>query len=198
MSKKLLREYYALCDGGICQDLLTEAEKRFVAEGGMILSGICQRAGTLNHNGRKYSKEILEREVKRYQTLIEQNRATGELDHPDSSVISLEKVSHIVTALWMEGDDVYGKIKVLSTPAGMTLRALIDGGVQVGISSRGLGSVYQRNGETIVDDDFQLICFDMVSEPSTPGAFMMREQKDNLSENKNQKLNRLFDEILED
>jgi hypothetical protein len=198
MSKKLLREYYALCDGGICQDLLTEAEKRFVAEGGMILSGICQRAGTLNHNGRKYSKEILEREVKRYQTLIEQNRATGELDHPDSSVISLEKVSHIVTALWMEGDDVYGKIKVLNTPAGMTLRALIDGGVQVGISSRGLGSVYQRNGETIVDDDFQLICFDMVSEPSTPGAFMMREQKDNLSENKNQKLNRLFDEILED
>ena len=164
----------------------------------MILSGICQRAGTLNHNGRKYSKEILEREVKRYQTLIEQNRATGELDHPDSSVISLEKVSHIVTALWMDGDDVYGKIKVLSTPAGMTLRALIDGGVQVGISSRGLGSVYQRNGETIVDDDFQLICFDMVSEPSTPGAFMMREQKDNLSENKNQKLNRLFDEILED
>lgn len=198
MSKKLLREFFALCDGGICQDLLTEAEKKFVAEGGMILSGICQKAGTLNQNGRKYSKGILEREVERYQELIRQNRATGELDHPDSSIISLEKVSHMVIALWMEGNDVYGKIKVLNTPAGMTLRALIDGGVQVGISSRGLGSVYQRNGETIVDDDFQLICFDMVSEPSTPGAFMMREQKSNLYENKDEKLNRLFGEILED
>ena len=198
MSKKLLREFFALCDGGICQDLLTEAEKKFVADGGMILSGICQKAGTLNQNGRKYSKEILDREVARYQELIRQNRATGELDHPDSSVISLEKVSHMVVALWMEGNDVYGKIKVLNTPAGKTLRALIDGGVQVGISSRGLGSVYQRNGETIVDDDFQLICFDMVSEPSTPGAFMMREQKESLSENKDDKLNRLFNSILED
>ena len=93
MSKKLLREFFALCDGGICQDLLTEAEKKFVAEGGMILSGICQKAGTLNQNGRKYSKGILEREVERYQELIRQNRATGELDHPDSSIISLEKVS---------------------------------------------------------------------------------------------------------
>ena len=198
MSKKLLREFFALCDGGICQDLLTEAEKAFVADGGMILSGVCQRAGTLNQNNRKYSLEILQREVKNYQKLIKENRATGELDHPDSSVVSLEKVSHMVISLWMDGNDVYGKIKVLDTPAGKTLRALIDGGVQVGISSRGLGSVYQRNGETIVDDDFQLICFDMVSEPSTPGAFMMREHKESLSENRDDKLNRLFNDILED
>jgi hypothetical protein len=198
MSKKLLREFFALCDGGICQDLLTEAEKRYVAEGGMILSGVCQRAATLNQNGRKYSLGILQREVKNYQKVIKENRATGELDHPDSSVVSLEKVSHMVVSLWMEGNDVYGKIKVLDTPAGLTLRALIDGGVQVGISSRGLGSVYQRNGETIVDDDFQLICFDMVSEPSTPGAFMMREHKEPLSENKDDKLSRLFNDILED
>ena len=198
MSKKLLREFFALCDGGICQDLLTEAEKAFVAQGGMILSGVCQRAGTLNQNNRKYSLEILQREVKNYQKLIKENRATGELDHPDSSVVSLEKVSHMVISLWMDGNDVYGKIKVLDTPAGKTLRALIDGGVQVGISSRGLGSVYQRNGETIVDDDFQLICFDMVSEPSTPGAFMMREHKESLSENRDDRLNRLFNDILED
>jgi hypothetical protein len=198
MAKKLLREFFALCDGGICQDLLTESEKNYVAEGGMILSGICQRAEKLNHNGRRYSKQILEREVKNYQSLIDENRATGELDHPDSSVVSLEKVSHIVTALWMDGDDVYGKIKVLSTPAGLTLRALIDGGVQVGISSRGLGSVHQRNGETIVDDDFQLICFDMVSEPSTPGAFMMREHNENVFENKDNKIDRLLGEILGD
>ena len=198
MSKKLLREFFALCDGGICQDLLTEAEKKFVAEGGMILSGVCQRADTLNGNGRKYGRGILEREVKNYQKLIDENRALGELDHPDSSVVELSKVSHKVTKLWMEGDDVYGKLQVLPTPSGNILRSLVESGVQVGISSRGLGSVREQNGQTIVEDDFQLICFDMVSEPSTPGAFMMREQKERLSENKGDKLNRLFNDILED
>ncbi len=198
MSKKLLREFFALCDGGICQDLLTEAEKRFVAEGGMILSGICQKANTLNGNGRVYNEEILRREVKNYQKLIDENRALGELDHPDSSVVTLEKVSHKVTKLWMEGDDVYGKLQVLPTPAGNILRSLVESGVQVGISSRGLGSVREQNGQTIVEDDFQLICFDMVSEPSTPGAFMMREHKEPLNESKGDKLNRLFNSILED
>ncbi len=198
MSKKLLREFFALCDGGICQDLLTEAEKQFVAEGGMILSGVCQKANTLNGNGRKYGKEILEREVRNYQKLIDESRALGELDHPDSSVVSLEKVSHKVIELFMRGDDVYGKIQVLDTPAGKILRSLVDGGCQVGISSRGLGSVMEHNGETIVQDDFQLICFDMVSEPSTPGAFMMREHKEPLNETKGDKLNRLFNEILKD
>ena len=198
MSKKLLREFFALCDGGICQDLLTEAEKRFVAEGGMILSGVCQRAETLNGNGRKYGKEILEREVKNYQKLIDESRALGELDHPDSSVVELSKVSHKVTKLWMEGDDVYGKIQVLPTPSGNILRSLVESGVQVGISSRGLGSVSEHNGVTVVQDDFQLICFDMVSEPSTPGAFMMREHKEPLNENRGDKLNRLFNEILKD
>jgi len=198
MSKKLLREFFALCDGGVCQDLLTEAEKKFVADGGMILSGVCQRAETLNGNGRKYGRGILEREVKNYQKLIKENRALGELDHPDSSVVTLEKVSHKVTKLWMQGDDVYGKLQVLPTPSGNILRSLVENGVQVGISSRGLGSVREQNGETIVEDDFQLICFDMVSEPSTPGAFMMREQKEPLNENKGDKLNRLFNEILKD
>ena len=136
MSKKLLREFFALCDGGICQDLLTEAEKKFVADGGMILSGICQRANTLNGNGRVYNEQILRREVKNYQKLIDENRALGELDHPDSSVVTLEKVSHKVTKLWMEGDDVYGKLQVLPTPAGNILRSLVESGVQVGISSR--------------------------------------------------------------
>tara|TARA_R110001583_G_scaffold30474_3_gene105321 strand:- start:138 stop:734 length:597 start_codon:yes stop_codon:yes gene_type:complete len=198
MSKKLLREFFALCDGGICEDLLTESEKKFVAEGGMILSGVCQRANTLNGNGRVYEGKILAREVKNYQKLIEENRALGELDHPDSSVVTLEKVSHKVTKLWMEGDDVYGKLQVLPTPAGNILRSLVESGVQVGISSRGLGSVREQNGQTIVEDDFQLICFDMVSEPSTPGAFMMREHKESLNENRGDKLNRLFNDILED
>jgi len=196
MSKKLLREFFALCDGGICEDLLTESEKKFVAEGGMILSGVCQRANTLNGNGRVYEGKILAREVKNYQKLIDENRALGELDHPDSSVVTLEKVSHKVTKLWMEGDDVYGKLQVLPTPAGNILRSLVENGVQVGISSRGLGSVREQNGQTIVEDDFQLICFDMVSEPSTPGAFMMREHKEPLNESKGDKLNRLFNDIL--
>ena len=198
MSKKLLREFFALCDGGICEDLLTESEKKFVAEGGMILSGICQRANTLNGNGRVYEGKILAREVKNYQKLIDENRACGELDHPDSSVVELSKVSHKVTKLWMEGDDVYGKLQVLPTPSGNILRSLVESGVQVGISSRGLGSVREQNGQTIVEEDFQLICFDMVSEPSTPGAFMMREHKGALNENKGDKLNRLFNDILED
>ena len=198
MSKKLLREFFALCDGGICEDLLTESEKKFVDEGGMILSGICQKANTLNGNGRMYNERILRREVKNYQKLIEENRACGELDHPDSSVVELSKVSHKVTKLWMEGNDVYGKLQVLPTPSGNILRSLVESGVQVGISSRGLGSVRESNGQTIVEDDFQLICFDMVSEPSTPGAFMMREHKESLNENKSDKLNRLFNCILED
>jgi|TARA_R110000824_G_scaffold90513_8_gene221029 hypothetical protein len=198
MSKKLLREFFALCDGGICEDLLTESEKNFVAEGGMILSGICQKAKTPNGNNRVYSHEVLNREVENYQNVIRQNRALGELDHPDSSVVSLEKVSHMVISLWMEGNDVYGKIKVLDTPAGNILRALVDSGVQVGISSRGLGSVRDQGGKTYVEDDFQLICFDMVSEPSTPGAFMMREYKEPVNENKDDKINRLLTDILGD
>ncbi len=198
MSKKLLREFFALCDGGICQDLLTEAEKKFVAEGGMILSGICQKANTLNGNGRVYNEQILRREVKNYQKLIDENRALGELDHPDSSVVELSKVSHKVTKLWMEGDDVYGKLQVLPTPTGNILRSLVESGVQVGISSRGLGSVREQNGQTIVEDDFQLICFDMVSEPSTPGAFMMREHKEPLNEARGDKLNRIFNDILKE
>jgi hypothetical protein len=198
MSKKLLREFFALCDGGICQDLLTEAEKKFVAEGGMILSGICQKANTLNGNGRVYNEQILRREVKNYQKLIDENRALGELDHPDSSVVELSKVSHKVTKLWMEGDDVYGKLQVLPTPTGNILRSLVESGVQVGISSRGLGSVREQDGQTIVEDDFQLICFDMVSEPSTPGAFMMREHKEPLNEAKGDKLNRIFNDILKE
>ena len=186
MGKKLLREYYALCDGGICQDLLTEDEKRYVANGGMILSGIMQMTETQNGNGRVYQHGTMQREVKNYQKLVKERRALGELDHPDDSVINLRNASHMVTEIWMEGKNVMGKIKVLDTPSGKILQELVNGGVTVGVSSRGMGSVSESNGRTIVEDDFQLICFDMVSEPSTPGAFMMKEAKDltNLPNNK--------------
>lgn len=198
MSKKLLREYYALCDGGVCQDLLTEEEKRYVADGGMILSGIMQMTETQNGNGRVYPHKTMMREVKNYQKLVKENRALGELDHPDDSVINLKNASHMVTEIWMDGKNVMGKIKVLETPSGKILKELVNGGVTVGVSSRGMGSVSERQGKTIVEDDFQLICFDMVSEPSTPGAFMMREAKqfNNNVFTKADKINRLLNEVL--
>jgi len=201
VSKVLLREYYALCDGGACQDLLTEEEKRYVSNGGMILSGIMQMTETKNGNGREYQHETMVREVGNYQKLVKECRALGELDHPDDSVINLRNASHMVTAIWMEEKNVMGKIKVLDTPSGKILQELVNGGVTVGVSSRGMGSVREEMGRTIVEDDFQLICFDMVSEPSTPGAFMMKEAKD-LSESniitKADRINRLLNEVLDD
>tara|TARA_B100001094_G_scaffold333289_1_gene410355 strand:+ start:6740 stop:7345 length:606 start_codon:yes stop_codon:yes gene_type:complete len=197
MGKKLLREFYELCEGGVCQDLLTEAEKKFVSEGGMILSGIMQMCETLNGNGRVYTESVLKREVGKYQKLVEQHRALGELDHPDKVEVSLEKVSHKVNEIWMDGNKVMGKIQVLETPAGKTLRALVEGGCSIGISSRGTGSVMEQGGKSIVQEDFELVCFDVVSEPSTPGAFMMREAKDfGLKEGKRSNVSKLIDEVL--
>lgn len=194
---KLIREYYQLCEGGVCQDLLTEEEKKFVAEGGLMLSGLMQMAETKNGNGRVYPQAILEREVKNYAQLVKERRALGELDHPDSSVINLNNASHMVTKIWMEGNKCMGKIKVLDTPSGKILRSLVESGVQLGISSRGMGSVKENNGITLVEDDFQLICFDMVSDPSTPGAFMMTEAKDpsNIF-TRGYKINRALNDIL--
>ena len=151
MSKVLLSEYYELCEGGVCQDLLTEAEKRFVADGGMILSGVMQKADTQNGNGRVYPEAVLIREVKNYSKLVKERRALGELDHPDDSVINLRNASHMVTEIWMEGKDVKGKLRVLDTPSGKVLQELVKANVNVGISSRGMGSVSESQGQTIVD-----------------------------------------------
>ena len=199
MAKQLLREYYELCEGGACQDLLTEEEKRFVTEGGLILSGIMQKADTPNGNNRVYTEKVLRREVSTYTKLVKERRALGELDHPEESVINLKNCSHLVTSIWMEGNDVHGKIQVLNTPSGDILRSLVENNVSIGISSRGLGSVREEKGQTIVEDDFQLICFDIVSEPSTPGAFMMREHKEYKESNiftKADRINRALNNIL--
>ena len=201
MGKKLLREYYALCEGGICQDLLTEEEKHFVKNGGMILSGKLQEADIQNGNGRIYPYRVLVREVETYKKLVKENRALGELDHPDDSVINLKNASHMVTDVWMEEKSVMGKVRVLDTPSGNILRGLVNSGVKLGISSRGMGSVSEAQGRTIVEDDFQLICFDFVSEPSTPEAFMMKEARDmNLGAvfTKADRINRLLNEVLAD
>tara|TARA_R100001082_G_scaffold103850_1_gene74796 strand:+ start:110 stop:715 length:606 start_codon:yes stop_codon:yes gene_type:complete len=200
MGKKLLREYYELCEGGVCQDLLTEEEKRFVASGGMILSGKLQEADIQNGNGRIYPQRVLMREMKNYQKLVAERRALGELDHPEDSVINLKNASHMVTDVWWDNKNVMGKVKVLDTPSGGILKSLVQSGVKLGISSRGMGSVTESQGQTIVEDDFQLICFDFVSEPSTPNAFMMQEAK-NFKNNvftKADRINRLLNEVLED
>ena len=198
MSQQVLREFYELCEGGICRDLLTEDEKRYVAEGGMILSGKIQEADVKNGNGRKYPEKILRREIEKYSQLVAESRALGECDHPESSVINLKNVSHMVTKIWWDGPAVMAKIKVLNTPSGQIIKSLVESGVKLGISSRGLGSTHQSGGITMVDDDFQLICFDLVSEPSTPGAFMMKEAKDRLIKNeKIQRLTEVLNKIIE-
>ena len=197
MNKLLLTEYYELCPNGKCDDLLTEEEKRMVREeGAMFLTGVMQRANHLNGNGRIYNRPILEREVKNYDKLVRERRALGELDHPDSAVINLSAACHLVTEVWWDGDAVMGKVQVLNTPSGKILKELVNSGVKLGISSRGMGSVHESNGQTIVEDDFQLICFDFVSEPSTTGAFMMQENKQPNIITKADRINRALNEIL--
>ena len=205
MSKQvLLQEYYALCEGGVCQDLLTEREKQEMRDGtALYLTGVMQRADAKNGNGRVYSLDILKREAKNYMKLIKEKRALGELDHPESSVVNLQNCSHLVTEVWFDGNDMMGKIKALSTPSGEILKSLIKSGVQVGISSRGLGSVEDRAGHTYVQDDFQLICFDIVADPSTKGAFMkpnIRESKKLMNRifTKADRINRALNSILEE
>jgi len=198
MPKVLLREYYELCPGGVCQDLLTEEEKQQVANGTVIMTGVLQKANTRNGNGRVYPENVLKREIDNYQKSIKDNRALGELDHPEDSVINLRNASHMVTQTWWDGNTVLGKVKVLGTPSGQILQELINSGVKLGISSRGLGSVKESNGDTIVEDDFQLICFDFVSEPSTPNAYMaprMMEGKENVF-SKADRINRMLNNIV--
>ena len=180
------------------KEMLKESRERY---GKVMLSGIIQRANTLNQNGRVYPRPILEREIMNYQKMIRENRALGECDHPDSSVVELKNVSHIVREAYMQGDDVYGKIEILDTPSGKIIQSLIESGVTLGISSRGVGSTVSQGGNQVVQDDFQLICFDMVSEPSTPGAFMLKEHKvlrkdlDKIF-NQTDKIDRIFNDIL--
>ena len=141
----------------------------------LIVSGILQRAEAKNQNGRVYPKDILEREVQAYMDgPVADNRAMGELDHPESSIINLQNVSHTIKKCWWDGDDVMGEVEILSTPAGNILKALFAAGITVGISSRGMGSVEENlsEGTVEVQDDFELLCWDFVSTPSTHGAYM--------------------------
>jgi hypothetical protein len=165
--------------------------------GNPIVEGPLATAEVKNGNGRWYDKELWEREIDKYQEIIKENRATGELDHPESSIISLKNVSHIIRECWWDGNNVMGKIEILPTVSGNILKALIDNGVTVGVSSRGMGSLKQV-GETLeVQDDFELLCWDFVSTPSNPGSYMhlVKEGKE-VPTYQYGKVNTLLSEIL--
>ena len=193
--KILLTEYMNL-------DYSRETIKEAVdANEPVALTGIMQRAGVENQNKRVYPRQILEREVNNYMKVVRENRAVGELDHPNESVVELKNASHIVRDLWWDNNDLHGKIEVLNTPNGQILQSLLGSGVTIGISSRGVGSLKKKGETNEVEDDFVLICWDIVSEPSTPGAYLMKEAKqindDDIMKNftKNDKLNRILNSI---
>ena len=140
--------------------------------GNLLVEGVLATAEVKNGNGRYYSKDLWDREMGKYSELIEQRRSMGELDHPESSVVNLKNVSHLISEYWWDGDNVMGKIEILPTPSGNILTELIKNGVTVGVSSRGMGSLEQRGGVMEVQDDFELLCWDFVSTPSNPGSFM--------------------------
>ena len=177
-------------------------QSRTQNSGKIIMKGILQKANTLNQNGRIYPQDILAREIQNYQKFIKENRALGECDHPAASVVELKNASHIVRSARMEGAVVYGTVELLNTPSGKILQSLVESGVTLGISSRGVGSTRKQGDHDVVQEDFQLICWDFVSEPSTPGAFMMREsrsfQEADLRKvfNRSDRVNRIFNEIL--
>lgn len=178
MSKILLREFYSLCADGSCEDLLTEDEKKIVKNGGMIIPGLLQQSDMLNHNGRIYPHKVLAREVENYKKAVRERRAYGELDHSEDPVINLRNVSHLIREIWMDGNKVMGKIEILNTPSGQILQSILKSGGQVGMSSRALGSLKETPQGSIVEDDLALICFDAVSQNSTPNAFLtLRESK---------------------
>ena len=195
MAQKLLIEYSVFTPKN------TQITEGISGNKNMIVEGVVQRAEEFNHNGRRYPFEILKKEVDKYiEGPIKENRALGELDHPESSVINLKNASHNIKELHWDGNDLMGKIEVLPTPSGNILRELFKNNITVGISSRGMGSVTPLGeGRVEVDDDFELLCWDFVSTPSIHGAFMrptgLNEGRNHTS-NKYQKLNEIISDII--
>ena len=184
-SKNLLVDYIPF---EISRETINESIKN--NDGRLIVKGVLQRAEAKNQNGRVYPRDTLVREAKKYaETQIAERRALGELDHPDSSVVNLNNVSHNILEMHWKGDDLMGTVEVLGTPAGNILKELFKSGIKLGISSRGLGSVEEMNegddGEnpTVkVQPDFELIAFDFVSNPSTHGAFLSPTNEGTINE----------------
>ena len=166
--------------------------------GRMRIKGKLQESEVKNGNGRVYPKEVLEREAKKYaEGPIKSNTAMGELDHPESTIVNLNNVSHNIKRIWWEGNDLMGELELLNTPSGKIAQEIISAGIPLGISSRGMGSV-QQIGETVeVQDDFELVCWDLVSVPSTPNAYMSLSEGKQRQEGKDySKVNSLITEII--
>ena len=198
MAKQLLVEYTTF---EVSQEVINESLSK--NDGRLIVNGVLQRAESKNQNGRIYPKDTLMREATKYATsFIAEKRALGELDHPDSSVVNLNNVSHNVLDMKWNGDDLCGTVEVLGTPAGNILKELFKSGIRLGISSRGMGSVKEMMGEgeeTLeVQPDFELIAFDFVSNPSTYGAFLspVHESKGVVKQNKYVNIERIITDII--
>jgi len=198
MSKQLIVDYslFEVSPQAINESLANN-------NGKLVVTGVLQRADARNQNGRVYPMETLMREAKKYQsTYIAERRALGELDHPDSSVVNLNNVSHNILSMGWNGNDLVGTVEVLPTPSGNILKALFQSGIKLGISSRGLGSVKEvmREGNTAmeVQPDFELIAFDFVSNPSTHGAFLspVNESVNKNTSNKYGNIERIISDII--
>ena len=163
---KLIAEYNE-------NDLQCIVEKKENGEKSFTIEGVFAQAEQKNRNGRIYPKQIMENAVNKYVTdQVSKRRAVGELNHPEGPTVNLDKVSHLITDLKFEGNDVIGKAQILDTPMGRIVKGLLEGGVQLGVSTRGMGSLEQRNGVSYVRDDFLLNTIDIVQDPSAPGAFV--------------------------
>jgi hypothetical protein len=185
---------------------LTEGKKS--PNGNPIVEGILATAEVKNGNGRYYDKGLWEREMNNYMESVKQNRACGELDHPESSIINLKNVSHNITDIWWDGDNIMGKLEILPTPSGNIVKALLGSGITIGVSSRGMGSLKEVDGLLKVQDDFNLLCWDIVSTPSNPDSWMkpltggnpmsvgLNESLNHTQTNSYSKVNSLITEIL--
>ena len=147
-------------------------EGKISERGNPTVEGLLATAEVKNGNGRYYSEQLWRREIDKYMESVKENRALGELDHPESSIINLKNVSHNITDIWWNGNKIMGKIEILPTPSGNILKSLLDSGIMVGVSSRGMGSLKETDGVLEVQDDFDLLCWDFVSTPSNPGSWM--------------------------
>ena len=192
MSKQLLIETHTF---HISPSQLNENVNK--ENGNLIVEGILATAEVKNGNGRYYAKDLWNREMDKYKDLVDQRRSMGELDHPESTVINLKNVSHLINDFWWDGDNVMGKIEILPTPSGNILKELIKNGVSVGVSSRGMGSLEPNGSVMEVQDDFELLCWDFVSTPSNPGSYMhvLKEGKEQITFDYT-KVNQILQEIL--
>lgn len=175
-NKPFINEINKLDTGGV---IMAEPLKLFV---------VLQKYGVENRNGRIYPEHLLRREAERYQELIDSNSAIGESDHPESSIISIDRISHNITKIWWEGKTLVGEIEIIMSPGfvrqgiisceGDKVANLLRRGIRIGVSSRGVGSLQDIDGKAIVQDDFELICWDIVTSPSTPGSYMFKDSQD--------------------